>query len=153
MEQILNLSSKWIPEKHLLHTRLSGDATQEDIGLWEASLQEALSGLKENSSFKILVDLHGFKAVDVDTHKKYREIIPLTLAHYGWRIGYLDMFEEANNLILHHLRGIHCVGAAHVHQDATKIEKYQSLYGRKNEKYFTDPEKAYQWIAGLPVGD
>ncbi len=44
---------------------------------------------------------------------------------------------------------IRCTGAAHIHQDATKIEKYESLFGRDNERFFTDPTLAEEWILQL----
>jgi hypothetical protein len=37
----------------------------------------------------------------------------------------------------------------HCHQDATKIEKYESLYSSPNERFFTDPGEAEAWIRGI----
>ncbi|MEQ8413407.1 MAG: hypothetical protein RIB71_03040 [Imperialibacter sp.] len=146
-----NLDSLWMAHEQLLVTKLSGDVTIPDIEKWETSLYKALDAIGDGGQFKILVDLFGFSAINVDAHKRYREIIPRTLADYGWRVGYLDMFQEANGLLLTSKRGIRCVAAAHVHQDATKIEKYQSLYGTEWEQFFTDPLQAREWIAQLAV--
>lgn len=150
-KRIENLSSVWLADMQLLITRLSGDVDMADIDQWEQSLHKALDSLEDGSRFKILVDLFGFEAVNVEAHKRYRDVIPLTLARYQWRVGYLDMFEEANGLPLVATRGIRCVGAAHVHQDATKIEKYQSLYSSPAEHFFTDPTRAYEWIVQLAI--
>ncbi|GAB3175237.1 hypothetical protein [Telluribacter humicola] len=139
----------WYPEQKLIVTQLSGDVDQADIEQWEQSLHQALAQVEDGGTFKILVNLWGFKAVDFPTHKKYREIIPLTLANYGWKVGYVDLFEEAAAMTFTTERGIRCTGAAHAHQDATKIEKYESLFGRDNERFFTDPKLAEEWILGL----
>jgi hypothetical protein len=141
--------SEWFPDNNLLITHISGDVTKEDISLWEQSLYTALERINDNGSFKILVNLYGFKAVDFEAHKAFRTIVPATLANYGWRTGYLDLFEEAANLQLTQTRGISCIAAAHVHQDETKIEKYEALFGKATEHFFTDPFKAEHWIRSI----
>ncbi|CAD5249063.1 MULTISPECIES: hypothetical protein [unclassified Imperialibacter] len=146
-----NLDSLWMAHEQLLVTRLSGDATIADIEKWKTSLYTALDAISQGTKFKILVDLFGFTAINVEAHKRFREIVPRTLAQYGWRVGYLEMFEEASELRLGLKGGIRCTAAAHVHQDATKIEKYQSLYGTGREQFFTDPLQAREWIAQLAV--
>lgn len=145
--------TEWLPEKKLINTHLSGDVDLADIEQWEQSLHAALDKIPDNSIFKILINLYGFKAVDFTVHKRYREIILLTLANYGWKVGYVDLFEEAANMQFNYLRGIKCVGAAHVHQDASKIEKYESLFSRENERFFTDPQAAEKWIVELPISN
>ena len=139
----------WYPEEKLIITYLSGEIDFIDIKRWEASLKTAFEQIEDNSIFKILVNLHGFKATDIEAHKHYRSIIPLMLADYGWKIGYVDLFDEAENMVFKNTRGIRCVGAAHVHQDKTKIEKYETNFGRKNERFFTDPVEANEWIRAL----
>ena len=140
----------WISDKKMIITHISGDADKADVEKWEASLHTALSQIKENETFKILVNLHGFKAVDLEAHKRFRNIIPLTLAAYGWKVGCIDLFEEeAKSITYTNTRGIHCAGAAHVHQDETKITLYQSRFSSKNEHFFTDPRQAASWIESL----
>ena len=141
--------SRWFPEKKLLVTELSGDITIADIGKWEASLYSVFDKIEDGGTFKIFVDLVGFKAVSIEAHKRYRDIIPLVLAGYGWRVGYLNLFEEAAGLKLTNKRGVSCIGAAHAHHDATKIEKYQSMFGTDREQFFTDPVRARAWIEQL----
>lgn len=147
--EIKNLSSKWYNVKKLLVTRISGDVNMQDVIQWEKSLYRALGKINDNDTFKIYIDLFGYKALDVDVHKRFRNIIPFALSKYGWRVGYLYLFEEANDLELSLTRGIRCVGAAHVHQDRSKISKYQFLFGIDNEAYFDDRLLASQWINAL----
>ena len=142
-------NSQWLPEKKLLLTELSGKVTIHDIERWETSLYRALDKIEDGGVFKIFVDLVGFQAINIEAHKRYRDIIPLALAEYGWRVGYLNLFEEAAGLKLSNKRGVSCVGAAHAHHDATKIEKYQSMFGTEREQFFTDPAQAREWIEQL----
>ncbi|WP_423735592.1 hypothetical protein [Chitinophaga caseinilytica] len=139
----------WHPEDKLIHTRISGQVDAADVSTWASSLRQVLENVEDGGSFKIFVDLHGFKAVDFDTHKKFRDIVPLTLAAYGWRVGYLDLFEEANGLPLYNTRGIRCFAAAHAHQDETKIALYEERYSRPQEHFFTDPGAAAKWIRSV----
>ncbi len=144
--------STWYPEKKLLVTHISGDVDKSDIILWEKSLNRSLEEIEPNQTFKIFVNLHGFKALNIDAHKRFRNIVPATLAQYGWKVGYLDLFkEETRGLAVTHTRGIRCVAAAHCHQDASKIGMYETRYGRDNERYFTDPTKANEWIEEVPA--
>ena len=143
----------WYPDKKLIATHISGEVDVADIQTWEQSLKQALTQVEENSTFKIFVNLYGFKAVNIEAHKKFRSIIPSTLANYGWRVGYLDLFEEAAGLSLTNTRGIACVAAAHAHQDASKIEAYEMRFGKTTEHFFTDPAKAEEWILKFPVSN
>lgn len=145
-------SSQYYPEEKLIVTHISGDVDKTDIETWEQSLHDALAQVNSNDSFKIFINLYGFKAIDIDAHKRFRAIVPLTLAQYGWKVGYLDMFEEdAKSIQYTNTRGIKCVGAVHVHQDKSKIDVYESNYSRENEHFYTDPDQAEQWIRSLRV--
>ena len=139
-------ATQWFPEESLLVTELKGPLAVADIEAWERSLHSVLSQLPDNTSFKILVDLVGLAPVDVETHKRYRSIVPLALAKNGWRIGYLDLFEEANDLVLTAERGVRCVKAAHAHHDAYKIEEYERRFGKPAERFFTDSAAALAWL-------
>lgn len=144
--------STWIPENQLLITHISGDVSLEDVERWEQTLNSALQQIPDNTLFKILVNLHGFTAINIEAHKRFRTIIPITLAQYNWKAGYVNLFEEeAQKLELHSIRGIRCVAAAHVHQDATKMERYESNFSHEKEHYFTDPDEAKAWIDRVPV--
>jgi hypothetical protein len=142
----------WHAEKNLLVTVIQGDLDKEDIERWEASLDAAMEQIESGSLFKFMVNMHGFKAVDIDAHKRFRAIIPLTLAQYNWKVGYVDLFEkEASEMVFTATRNICCAGAAHAHHDATKMELYQARFSRPNEQFFTDPDAALQWIEHLAL--
>jgi len=145
------IRSEWLPDNHLIVSELYGDLNASDIEEWEGSLSEALSEIKDNGHFRILVNMFGFKATDLDAHKRFRGIIPLTLADYGWKVGYVALFEESKTMTFRNIRGKTCIAAAHVHQDATKMEQYELRFGKANERFFTDPDAARSWIETLPL--
>ncbi len=91
--------------------------------------------------------MYGFKAVDIDAHKRFRTVIPLTLADYGWKVGYVNLFEdEAQTMIIRKIRGITCIAAAHAHQDETKMNLYEEKFSCNKERFFSDPIQARLWI-------
>lgn len=144
--------TNWYPEQRLIVTHISGDLEKDDIEQWERSFKDALDRIEENTAFKIFVNMHGFKAVNIDAHKRFRTIIPLTLADYGWKVGYLNLFEDdAKTLTYKNTRGIKCVGAAHAHQDETKMALYETRFSSEKERFFVDPEQARQWLEDLEV--
>ena len=138
-----------LPDLKLIVTELSGDLDLSEIQTWEDSLKQVLNEISDSDVFKILVNLYGFTALDLEAHKYFRAIIPLTLAQYGWKVGYVDLFEEASSMSFTTTRGIRCIGAAHVHHDEGKIEKYETKYSRSDEHYFTDPHAALKWVSEL----
>ncbi|WP_342086377.1 hypothetical protein [Dyadobacter sp. OTU695] len=140
----------WEPVNRLIITQISGEVEKADVIRWKQSLHDALDQIEDGGSFSIFVNLHGFTALNLDAHKYFRNIVPLTLADYGWKVGYLAMFEEeAARLVLTTKRNIRCLAAVHCHQDETKIEKYESLYSSPCERFFTDPGKAEAWIRSI----
>lgn len=150
MSDLKIAKTDWEPENRLIITHISGDLEKEDVIRWENSLHEALDRIEDGGTFRIFVNLHGFTALNLDAHKHFRTIVPLTLADYGWKVGYVAMFEEeADKLMISSKRNILCVAAVHCHQDATKIEKYESLYSSPNERFFTDPDQAEAWIRSI----
>lgn len=147
MEITKTIGSTWQPALQLVETTISGDVNIDDIQEWEQSLQETLDQIPDGATFKIFVNLHGFKAVNLDAHKRFRTIIPLTLASYGWRVGYLGLFEqEAERITYTFNRGIRCLAAAHSHHDASKMSLYRDRFAHERENYFTDPTEAREWI-------
>lgn len=135
------------PEQKMILTRLCGTLVISDIDLWQQSLQTALEKIPDGGTFRILVDLHGFTAASFEAHKHFRTIIPLTLAMYGWKVGYIALFEEAATVIGYGtVRDIRCTAAAHVHHDATKIGLYQASFGSEEEAFFTDAKAALNWL-------
>lgn len=140
--------SFWQPAERLVTTRLSGLLNTSDIQRWERMLTATMDQIPDHTQIKMLVNLHGFKAENFEVHKQYRNIIPLLLAQYGYRIGYLDMFPEASVTISHH-RQIQVVAMANVHQDETKMKDYQEKFSKPYEQYFTDPDAALAWILSV----
>ena len=143
--------SEWLPEEKLVITQISGQVDVAEIEAWDCSLQEALANIEDNGKFKILVNLHGFQAVNLAAHKRFRTIIYTRYFGYGWKAGYVNLFEEAASIQFTHTRGITCVAAVHVHQDQSKIEKYDSLFGNASERFFTDPALGERWIRSIVV--
>lgn len=146
--------TNWYPEKRLVVTHISGDIEKSDIERWERSFKNTLDQIEDNTTFKIFVNMHGFKAVNIDAHKRFRGIVPLTLADYGWKVGYVDLFEEeAKAMTYKNTRGIKCIGASHSHQDETKMDLYETRFSSDREHFFPDPQQARQWIEDLEIVD
>ncbi|KAA0990913.1 hypothetical protein [Dyadobacter aurulentus] len=141
------ISSDWYADQQLIITQISGDVAKQDVLNWEQTLNAALDRVADSGVFKIFINLNGFNAVDLDVHRYFRSIIPLTLARYGWTVGYVAMFpEDAEKMVITRNRNIQCIAAAHCHQDSTKMEKYESLYSSDIEHFFTDAAVAESWI-------
>lgn len=143
--------SEWIPDEKLVITYITGEVDMAGVEEWDNSLQETLSTIEDNGRFKIFVNLHGFTALDFAAHKRFRAVVPETLARYGWKAGYVNLFEEAADIELINTRGISCVAAVHVHQDESKIEKYQAMFGKETERFLTDPGQAESWIRSVEL--
>lgn len=142
--------STYLPHQKLIVTHLSGELGANEIENWRLSLVAVFEQLSDNDRFKILINLHGFKATDFNAHKQFRVIIPSLLANYGWYIGYLRLFPETE-ITIRSERNIHCVAAAHVHHDETKITQYATHYSIHNEGFFTDPQVARNWLDGVMI--
>jgi hypothetical protein len=138
--------TSWNAGHKLIETIFSGDVDEDDIAKWERSLHHAINQVPDGTTFKIIVNLYGFKAINIQAHKRYREIIPRLLANYNWKVGYVDLFEESTQMKFQSIRNINCAAAVHVHQDEEKIKKYEERFSRDNEHFMTDPLKAKDWI-------
>jgi hypothetical protein len=123
--------TSWNPDGRLLVTRLSGNVNIDEIHQWRDSIDAALTLVAPGTAFKTFVNIHGFKATDFDAHKAFRTIIPTMLARYDFRVGYLNLFDNA---------------VAHSHHDTDKMHLYQTQCSRPNDQYFTDPAAAEYWI-------
>lgn len=123
---------KWYSANQLIVAKISGKLNREDIELWKDSLLNVVNNLPDNTVFKIMVDLHGFEADDMEVNKQFRTINPLLLADYNYRIGYLDMFPETN-VELKQTRGISCISMANIHRNADKMLAYQTRFANEHE--------------------
>ena len=139
------IESKYSAETGLFETSLSGLISTEDVQEWQNSINAVLAQIPDHSNFKALINIHGYEPQDVEAHKAFRTVIPLTMAKYSFRVGYIDMFEEAD-LPLSGIRDIACIAFANVHQDEVKMKKYQDNYAKSNELYTTDIKEAYKWL-------
>lgn len=147
-----NIETNWYPEKRVVVTQISGDVDKCDIEHWEKSLKSTLEQIEDNSTFKIYVNMHGFKAANIDAHKSFKDVVPSLLADYGWKVGYLNLFEEeAKTMTFKNTRGIKCAGVAHSHQDETKMDMYETRFSSHRERFFIDPAQARQWIENLEI--
>jgi len=144
------ISTTWFPEEKLMETKLIGDVDQKAVDDWTTSLALAFRQVPDGSKFKMLINLYGFKAISLEVHKSYRDVIPLLLSSYGWKVGYVDLFEEAKAMTFSNTRGIACFAAAHVHQDEEKISRYEARFSSETEHFFTDPRKAKEWLLKVP---
>lgn len=138
--------TNWEKESSLIVTRLAGPVTEVDVEEWEKGLREVFQTLPKGTQFKIFVNLHGLSPSSVNAHKSYRDVIPLLLSQYGWRIGYLDLFEEANELKITTTNECKCYAAVHCHQDGYKIQEYERRFGKENEHFYEDPNLCESWI-------
>lgn len=140
--------TKYYQDKQLVVTTLSGELDATDVQEWHQSLRSVTGSLEPGTQFKILVDLNGFKASSFEVHKQFRVMVPQLLADYGWYVGYLRMFPEAE-ICIRSNDNIRCRAAAHVHHDETKISNYATNYSMINEGFFTDSGVAREWIEGI----
>lgn len=148
MEKVIY--SEYKAEAGILLTQLCGLMSSNDILRWENSLLEAAGTIPAGTTFKMFVNLKGFKASNFEVHKQFRIIIPTLLSKYGYRIGYLNMFPEAD-ITIQNFREIQCIAMANVHQDETKMMDYQAKFSTPTEQYFTDEQEAWDWISQLNV--
>ncbi|TGM46726.1 hypothetical protein EHQ92_02030 [Leptospira biflexa] len=142
----IEIDTKWEQDSNLIITRLSGPITEADAIEWEKGLTQVLQSLPNGTKFKIFVNFYDLNPSSVSAHKAYRNVMPLLLSQYGWRIGYLDLFEEANGLKITTTNGIQCVAAVHCHQDSYKIGEYERRFGKENEHFYDDPIRSEDWI-------
>lgn len=144
----VNMQTSWHPIERLIVTRLNGKVSINDIQAWERDLMKTMDSIPNNSSFKMMVDLSDFEAVNTEAHKYFRNIIPLLLADYHYRIGYLDMFPEAS-IQLSKKRGIECIAMVNVHHNEEKMTDYQLRFSNVREQYYTNRDKAMKWILSV----
>lgn len=140
--------TRYYKDQQLIVTTLSGELDAADVQEWHESLKAVTGSLEAGTQFKILVDLHGFKANNFEVHKQFRVMVPQLLAEYGWYVGYIRMFPEAE-ICIRSTNNIRCRAAAHVHHDETKIANYASNYSMINEGFFTDSRAAKEWVEAI----
>lgn len=138
----------WLPHERLIVSQLNGSTLLVDVERWQASLAEALDQIPAHTTFKMLADTYGYESGELAAHKAMRTVIPLTLAHYGYRTALFDLFDPVD-MPLTTTRGITCVAIAHVNHDAEKMAEYERAVGRTNERFFTSVANAEAWLRGI----
>lgn len=142
------IDAQYLASQHLLHLRLSGNIDSNDIALWNAKIQRAKDEIPNNSVIKCLLDLTGFKAVNIQVHKEFRNIVPSLLLNFNYKIGFIDLFPEAE-FTLSSERGICCIAYANAHDDEEKMKKYSTLFNSTTEFYSTNAIEAAAFIASI----
>jgi DNA-binding transcriptional ArsR family regulator len=145
-------ATAWRAESRLLITELAGQVTLETVNAWQEELLETSERIPAGSTFTMLVDLRGYEMGEVErsVHRVMREVIPRLLAAFGFRPGYLDLFEPSQEIAVTRQQAT-CVAVAHVHHDADKMAGYNERLARSNERWFTDRAEAERWIHSLGI--
>jgi hypothetical protein len=145
-------SSAWDARQAILRTRFPGPAGIAEVVAWRAGLYAAAASIPRLSSFKLLVDLRGYEVsvMEPSVHKVQREIVPIFLATYHFRTGFIDFFGVKGDTVRYREEA-HCRGVAHVHHDAPKMELYRQTLGRDDESFFSSLPEAEAWIASVPL--
>ena len=148
---IAHSASAWDSRSGILRTRLTGPTGPAEVVAWRASLYIAAARLPRGTHFKLLVDIRGYNVADVEppVHQVQREVIPIFLANYHYRTGFLDFFgvkwdfgatkEDA-----------YCVAVAHVHNECGKMDLYRQTLGREDEGFSCRLDEAEAWIKDVP---
>jgi hypothetical protein len=139
-------ATSWNDTSGVLVTRLASPATAAEVLEWKASLDESVERLPDGSTFKLLVDIRGYEASEnAEAHRLMREVVPLFLARHGMRPAVLDLFPEATVEVTA-ARGVICTAFANVHHDEGKMATYEKRLGRDDQRFFTDPIAADEWL-------
>lgn len=138
----------WDRQTQILTVCLNGPVGVTEVRMWKDGVQAELAKIPDGTTFKIIINFHGYEMAEIDAHKEMRSFMPLTLADYGFRTALLDLFDPID-LLLQKIRGIQCVAVAHIHHDAGKMNEYDRQLGRGNEGFFTDAAAAEAWILKL----
>lgn len=144
-------ASLWDDTLSILQTELKGPVTREDVELWKRDLYAELDRIPSGRQFRLLLDLDGYEPVDMEAHKAMRLVIPTLLLNHGMRPAYADLFDEPGDLHISMVRNRRCFAFANVHHDENKMSQYEMKIGRSDQRFFTDPDKARQWLIQQPV--
>lgn len=131
----------------IVYTEISGEAKTKDIKAWQTGIEDVLGSIENNTAFKMLINLQGFKPANLEVQKCFRMVLPQALAKHNWQLGYAELLGDPTPLSTE--RGVHCIAVAYVHYDLIRMKSYQELYGRPGEHYFSDMQKAYTWLKEL----
>ena len=140
-------STVWSAPERLLSTRLTGVQSLESVRDWADALEAEAARIPADQSFAMLVDIRGYEVAEqpAEVHRVGREVIPRFLARHGFEVGFFRLLEVENQIPADPLLA-RCLHVAHVHHDPDKMERYEQTLGRDEERFFTDPGRAREWI-------
>ncbi len=144
-------ASHWDDTLSILQTELKGQVTREDVERWKRDLYAELERIPSGRQFRLLLDLDGYEPFDLQAHQAMRLVIPTLLLHHGMRPAFADLFEETGEIPISMQRNRRCFAFANVHHDEHKMMQYETKIGRSDQKFFTDADKARQWLIQQPV--
>jgi hypothetical protein len=140
------IQTTWDENTKIVTTQYKGPVTAKDAVKWTKSLWDVLNQLPSNSTFKLLVDLHGFEPDNLEAHKVSKHIIPDVLTKHNLRSAYLDLFDQRPEATISSTRGIQCTAFANVHHDQNKMDDYRERIGTPNQQFFTSVDQAREWL-------
>jgi len=144
------LNTHWYPDKHLVVTELHGIVTSDDVKRWSNSLENTLAVLADGQDFKLVVNMIGYQYENLTAHKDMRVVIPRLLSQHGFRSCLFDIAQASYQEIIS-IRGVTCIAIAHVHHDKQKMNLYEGRFRLQSERFFSDFDKAIEWIMTVPV--
>ncbi|WP_415910539.1 hypothetical protein [Oleiharenicola sp. Vm1] len=139
------------PPVPLVRSRLTGTVAAADVARWAAALHAAVAALPDGTSFRLLLDLHGYEPADLDAHKAMRDVVPALLCVCGLRPAFADLFPEFGEPVVAAAPRVRCVAFANVHHDPAKMEKYERQIAKPEQRFFTDARAAEAWLAARPA--
>ena len=141
-------NTDWNATTSVLATRLSGVLSPDHVGQWEQELQLASRAVPPDSTFTMLVDIHGYEVDDQDreVHQRQRVVIPTFLARHGFEVGYFRLLDVENTIPADPTLP-RCTAVAHVHHDFNKMSLYNEKIGSDVERFFTSRDDAAAWLA------
>ena len=147
-DTFIKLEAHWDQDSSIFFTRISGLVGYTELKQWEELLINESQKIPANSEFKFFVDESGYQFNDQNVHKAKKDIMPKFLAHYGFMLSVLPTVEitRLRKEIKLNDKGIHCIAICMNHHDEEKMAEIQQTYGKENEKYFSNFQRAEQWV-------
>lgn len=136
----------WDDSKKMLTTRLSGIVTLAQVEEWITQFNDVVHKIPSETIFSMFSNIHGFKAINIEAHKLFRDVVPRFLVAHGMLPGYAKLFPE-HPVEVNISQGKVVKACAHVHHDEGKIARYHNELATHYEDYFTRPEDALEWLS------
>lgn len=141
--------TRFDPNVRLVTTGLIGTVDQDDVEAWIADLTRTLHALSDDSTFRMLFDLHTYQPATIAAHKAMRTVIPAALVRHGMRPAYLDLFDPQPDVIVNPQPHARCIAFANVHHNADRMDDYEERAGKSDQRFFSDLRTAQEWIVSI----